>query len=95
MTHPRRLLLAPLLAAWAGMILACGGPTNPPATQPDKAMIPGPKGIVDQVSAKYEPRIAEAKARIPEDEKAIAEQKDVVAAQTAQVLRAAETKVLV
>ena len=50
--------------------------------------------IVEQVSAEYEPKIAQARLRIPEDEKLIAAQKDVVVAQTAQIRRAAEQQKL-
>jgi hypothetical protein len=46
--------------------------------------------VVKQVAAEYQPKIAQARLRIPEDEKLIAAQKEVVVAQTAQIRRAAE-----
>jgi hypothetical protein len=52
------------------------------------------QNIAAKVAAEYEPKIAQARLRIPEDEKLIAAQKDVVVAQTAQIRRAAERKKL-
>src|SRR5262249_1784981 len=52
------------------------------------------QNITDEASAKYEPMIAAAWLQIPQDEKLIAAQKEVIAAQTSQNGRAEEQRKL-
>jgi hypothetical protein len=92
-----------MIAVFFAALFVCGvgvliGPRRPEpsaSTPPTPPTVPaGPtaykQNIMDEVSAEYEPKIAAARLQVPEDEKLIAAQKDVVAAQTSQVRRAAE-----
>jgi hypothetical protein len=90
------LVFATLFMYGVGVLIGPRRPEQSASTPPSvPAETPAYKqNITDEASAKYEPMIAAAWLQIPQDEKLIAAQKEVVAAQTSQARRAAEQQKL-
>jgi hypothetical protein len=98
--------VVPILVAVGFAVLVVGGVVSvlsaprrpePSASTPPTVPAETPaykQNITDEASAKYEPMIAAAWLQIPQDEKLIADQKEVVVAQTSPVRRAAEQQKL-